>query len=63
MLGDLSKNEDSIVLLEMCDKIGKALKKVKNENNFGGCYYSGEKKFEEFLRKQKKRKENLTKNR
>lgn len=45
----------------MCDKIGKALKKVKPETNFKGNYYTGEKKFEEFLKKQKKRKSNLVK--
>ena len=47
----------------MCDKIGKALKKVKPQINFKGNYYSGERKFEDFLKKQKKRKENFTKKR
>ena len=29
MLGELNCDDESIVLLDMCDKIGKALKKVK----------------------------------
>lgn len=41
MLGDLNSDDDSIVLLEMCDKIGRALKKVKPDHTFKGSYYSG----------------------
>lgn len=34
------------MLRDLCDKIGKALKKIKVEDDFKGTYYSGEKKFE-----------------
>lgn len=56
MLNQLDNSADSVLLRDLCDKIGDAFKKVKAEDNFKGSYYSGEKKFEEFLRKQKKRK-------
>lgn len=57
MLNELNSEEnESALLLDICDKIGKALKKVKPEQ-FKGIYYSGEKKFEDFLKRQKKRKE------
>jgi hypothetical protein len=41
MLNDLSSSNDSLLLKDMCEKIGKALKKVKVENIFKGSYYSG----------------------
>ena len=61
MLGELNCDDQSVVLLDMCDKIGKALKRVKPEGTFKGNYYSGEKKFQQFLKKQKKRKQNIVK--
>ena len=33
------------MLEDLCDKIGKAFKKVNAEEIFKGTYYSGEKKF------------------
>jgi hypothetical protein len=42
----LESSNDSVDLREICEEINKAYKKIKMENNFKGCYYSGEKKFE-----------------
>jgi|694.fasta_scaffold59685_1 hypothetical protein len=44
------------MLKSLCEKIGNAFKKITPQINFKGTYYSGEKKFEEFLKKQNKRK-------
>jgi len=41
MLNDLDHSNDSLYLKEVCEKIGKAFKKIKVENTFKGTYYSG----------------------
>lgn len=62
MLDDLQKSNESIRLMDICKKMEIALKKIESTNDFKGEFYSCGKKFEDYLNKQKKRKQRNVEN-